>query len=93
MTHKSHYNQLIAAIDQARKPTPLGPPTPRNMPRSLIAPVYNANWTRAFEENITDIHPGTRKGQWKGTVTNSLGRNGRTLKVWFNQTRRCWQYV
>src|SRR5579859_5308244 len=93
MARKSRYDQLIANIDRARRPTPLGPPAPRNMPKAVTAPVYNANYTRAFEEHVTSIHPGTWKGTWKGTVTNSLGRNGRTVNVWYNSTRQCWQYV
>ncbi len=94
MARKSRYDQLIANIDRARRPTPLGPPAPRNMPKAVTAPVYNANWTRAFEENITNIHPnGTWKGEWKGTVVNSFGRNGRTMQVSYNPFRQCWEYV
>ena len=94
MARKSRYDQLIDAIDLARKPAPLGPPPPKRMPTEIAAaPVYNANWTKAFEEDITSIHPGAWKGEWKGTVANSFGRNQRTVDVWYNPTRQCWQYV
>lgn len=94
MARKSSYDQLLAAIDKARRPAPLGPPPPRKMPDALTAePVYNANWTRAFEEDITAIHAGSWKGEWTGTVHNSFGRNGRTMLVCYNPTRQAWQYA
>jgi hypothetical protein len=94
MARKSRYNQLVAAIDQARKPAPLGPPPPKGgWPEAVTAPVYNANWTKAFEEDITGIHPnGAWKDEWKGTVVNSFGRNGQNVTVWYNRTRQCWEY-
>jgi len=93
MARKSRYDQLIAAIDQARKPAPLGPPPPRRMPSEATGAVYNANWTRAFEEDITNIRPGSWEGEWTGTVANSFGRNGQTVTVWYNRARQCWQYA
>lgn len=92
MARKSRYDQLLAAIDQARKPAPLDDPLPKQMPKEMTRAVYNANFTRCFEETISAIHPGANKGQWRGTVVDSLGRRG-TVQVWWNSTRQCWQYA
>jgi hypothetical protein len=92
MARKSRYDQLLAAIDQARKPTPLDDPLPKRMPSEMVRSVYNANCTRSFEESITSIRPGSNQGQWRGTVVDSLGRRG-TVQVWWNSARQCWQYV
>lgn len=93
MARQSGYDQLLAAIDKARKPAPLDDPLPRRMPSHMNRrPVFNANGTRSFEEDITDIHPGAWKGEWEGTVRDSLGRNG-TVKVWYNPSLGCWQYL
>jgi hypothetical protein len=92
MARKSRYDQLLAAIDRARKPAPLDDPLPKRMPSHMTRPVFNANWTRCFEEDITNIYPGPNQGQWRGTVVESLGRKG-TVQVWWNSTRQCWQYA
>jgi len=59
---------------------------------TLVAPVWNKNHTKAFEETITNIHTNTG-GQRVGTVENSFGRNGRTVAVFFNSAHQVWDYV
>lgn len=92
MGRMSSYDKLLKAIDEARRPAPLDDPLPRKMPAHMTRPVFNANCTRSFEEDITGIHPGPNKGQWHGTVEEGLGRRG-TVRVWWNSTRQCWQYA
>lgn len=92
MARKNRYERLVAAIDRARKPAPLDDPLPKRMPSQMVRPVYNTNFTRCFEESITNIRPGSNRGQWRGTVVDSLGRRG-TVQVWWNSARQCWQYA
>lgn len=79
--------------DRTRELAPLGTPLPANMPDSLVAPVWNRNLTRSFEEEITDICAGEGKDSWVGTVTESFGRNNQTVKVWWHASAVCWKYA
>jgi hypothetical protein len=79
--------------NRVRELAPFGTPLPANMPQSMVAPVWNTNLTRSFEEEITDIRPGQGKDSWVGTVHESLGRNGTTVKVWWHSSAVCWRYA
>jgi hypothetical protein len=56
-----------------------------------IAAVYNANHTKGWEEEITDIHHDPH-GNVVGTVEQSFGRSGRTMKVVKNTYHKTWEY-
>jgi hypothetical protein len=58
--------------NRARELAPLGTPLPAKMPNSMVAPVWNTNLTRSFEEEITDIRAGQGKDSWMGTVHDSF---------------------
>jgi hypothetical protein len=56
-----------------------------------IAAVYNANHSKAWEEEITDIHHDS-SGNVVGVVEQSFGRSGKAMNVVQNLYHKTWQY-
>jgi hypothetical protein len=55
------------------------------------AAVYNANHSKGWEEEITDIHRGPHRNV-VGTVEQSFGRSGKAMKVVKNLYYKTWEY-
>jgi hypothetical protein len=61
-----------------------------NVKRKETAPVHNANHTKAFEEEITEIYP-TGNGYKEGKIEDSL-RTGKPEKAYWNKGLKLWEY-